>query len=101
MQPAGILADERGQGIDVSAFELRELPVFEHQSSNLMLASESFKDVRRSRGRLSLAVLHRRRKLEIVIENFGQLLRRIDVERRAGNRMDLLGETLHLAIHPL
>ncbi len=91
--------DQRRQRVHVRALELGELPVFEHLAHDLVLGRQFLQHVGRGGNRLALAVLHRRRQLQILEQNVAQLLRRADVERLARQRVDLAGEPRDLAFH--
>ena len=99
MQPAGPRVDQRGQGVDVRALELGELAVFQHLAHDLVFRGQRLQNVDRGGARLPLAVFHRRGQLQIVEQHVAQLLRRADVERPAGEPVDVRGEARDLRLH--
>ena len=63
---------QRGQRIDVGRFQLRELPVVEHQLRDLVLARQAFEHIDRRRNGLALAVLDRLGQVQLVEQHVGQ-----------------------------
>ena len=65
-----------------------------------MLGREFLENVRRGRSAFAPAILHRRGQFQVVVQNFCQLLGRVDVEWRPCEFPDLIGQTLQLLIEP-
>ena len=99
--------DQCGQGVNIGAFQLRELAVFQHLARYLVLGRQALQHIRRGRDSLALAVLHRRGQIQFFKQDLAELLRRVDVEWLAGQLVDfrrkpldggveLFGENLEL-----
>ena len=86
--------DQRRQRVNVGSFELRELPVFQHLARDFMLGRQAFQHIRGGGNCFAFAVLHRRGQIQFLKQNLSQLLRRIDIERLAGQLVDLGREPL-------
>ena len=81
--------DQLRQRVHVGALQLGELPVLQHLAHDLVVRRQLFQHVRGGGDDLALAVLHRRGQLQILEQDPPQLLRRADVERLSGERVDL------------
>ena len=92
---------QRGQRIDVGRFQLRQLPVLQHQLRHFVLARQPFEHIDRRRYGLALAVLDRLRQVQLVEQHVAQLLRRVDVELHARQLVDLPRQRLRVALQPL
>ena len=102
--------DQRGQRVHVGAFQLRELPVLQNLAGDFVIGRQAFQHIRRGGNGFSLAVLHGCGQIQFFKQDFSELLRRIDVERLAGQFVDLGREPLddsielsgeHLELHRL
>ncbi len=91
VQAAGGGIDQLGQRVDVGGFELGDFAVFEDSCAAVRAAaparSSTSAAVERARARLRL---RDRAEIHFIEEDFGELLRRIDVEFGAGELPDAL-----------
>ncbi len=71
---------QQRQRIDVIRFQLRQMPVFQHQPRHFMLLRQLLQHILRRRDGLAFAATHRRRQPQMREQHHAQLLRRIDVE---------------------
>ncbi len=81
--------DQCGQGVNVCAFQFRELPVLQHLARDFMLGRQALQHIRGRRNGFAFAVLHRSRQIQIFEQNLPELLRRIYIEWLAGQFVDL------------
>ena len=81
--------DQRGQCIDVSRFQFRELTVVENHAGDRMIFGQSFQYIDSGRYGAALAVFHRLGQIHAVEENVAQLLGRADVEFHPGGFVNL------------
>ena len=87
MQAAGDGMDQAGQHVGISGFEFGELAIFDDFLGQLVHGCEFFENVG-GRGARFGATAARRLQLEFVEEDFGELLRRIDIEFHSGVTVD-------------
>jgi hypothetical protein len=80
--------DHQRQRVDVRALQFVQRPPVEHQPRHLVGQRQFFEDFGGSRKRAGLAGLLRRRQVELLEEDSAELLRRVDVERFAGELVD-------------
>src|SRR5439155_13396563 len=99
MEAAAAGAYQLRKGVDVGAFEFRELAVLEHLPNDLVLGRELFEDIGGGRDRFPLPVTDGSGELQVLEQNLAELLGRADIERLAGDRVDLLGEPPDRGIH--
>ena len=75
------------------------MPVFQDFCDDLMIRRKLFQNVGRGGNGFPLAVARRSGQFQILEQYFAQLLRRADVERLAGDAVDLLGEPPDGGVH--
>ena len=91
--------DERGQRVGVGALELRELPVLEDLPGEGVAEGQLLQHVHIG-GVAGLGALDRR-ELQLLEEHDGELLRRVRVDRLAGELVDLPEERVELGVELL
>ena len=96
---AGVGVDELRQCVDVGSLELRQTPPLQHLARQIVDEGELFEHVHRGRGRLRLAGTLAGRELQLLEEDCRQLARRVDVERLAGEGVDLRLQRRQLRVH--
>ena len=91
--------DQRGQGVDVGALQLRQAAPVEDQARQVVREGQVFQhlDRRGRRARRAGALQHRQ--FQLLEEHLAELLGRADVEGFAGLRVNLGGERAHLLFH--
>ena len=98
VQPAGLRIDQLGQRVDVRAFELGELPVFEHLTRDFVLRRQALQHVGRGGNGFAFSVLHGRGQVQVFEQNLAKLRRRINVERLSRQLVDLRRQPLDVGI---
>ena len=100
VHPARVRPRELGQRLDVGALQLLDRPPVEHEPRQLVLQGELFQHLDRGRGGPRLAGLLAGRQGQLLEQDHRKLLRRVDVERLAGEvedaRLQLVEPRLHL-----
>ena len=98
MRP-GPRVDQRGQRVGVRALELRELPVLEDLPGKGVAERQLLQHV--DVGRVAGLGPLDRRQLQLLEEHDGELLRRVRVDRLAGELVDLPEERVELGVELL
>jgi hypothetical protein len=89
MDSAGTHINQAGQRVHVSAQQLAEHPLFEDQVNDVMPPAQPFQHIRRCGVAAGLRLLQSLgRQAQLAEQHVGELLRRIDVERVAGQFLD-------------
>src|SRR5215831_4265921 len=89
--------DQLWERVNISAFELRQLPVLDDESRQFVFFGQFIqhvsagRDLPRSRAARDLEIQH--------LENLAELLRRADVEFAPGQLVNLLREFIQLLLH--
>ena len=91
VQAAGDGMDQARQHVGISGFQLGQLAVFDDFLGQLVNRRQFFEDIGGSGARLGAAAA-RRLQIQLVEKNFGELLRRIDIEFDSGEVVDAFFE---------
>ena len=92
---------QQRQRVNVSRFQLGDVPVFEHQARHFVLLGQVLQHVLRGGNSLALAAARRRGQSQMRKQHLAKLLRRIDIEPPSGQRKDALAHALQLRREPL
>ena len=101
VDPAGLRIHQLRQRVDVGPFQLLQRPPFENQARQVVHQRQLLEHFDRRRGGAGLDVALERRQLQLVEQDPRQLLRRIDVERLAGELEDLVAADRQLTFDVL
>src|ERR1700674_1975683 len=93
--------DELRQRVDVCPLQLHERAPFQDQPGQVVGQGELFENVNRCGGDLRLAGTLGGRQLQLVEENGGELLGRVDIEFFAGQLEDLRASVCQLGFDTL
>ena len=93
---AGVGVGQKRQRVNISRFQLGQMPEFQHQPRNLVLFRQVFQHILRRGDGLSLATTGRCGQVQIRKQHLAKLLGRVDVEAPPSQLEDLLADAGHL-----